>query len=124
MQGKTEARRILVVDDNRDAAFSLAVLLRTMGHLTEVALNGDSAIEVARRFRPEIILLDLVLPDCDGCDLARELKGEPGLETVRIFAVTGYGGEEDRRRSMQAGCEAHLLKPVEARVLESLLEPR
>lgn len=92
-----------------------------MGHQAEVAFNGDTALEVARRLRPEIVFLDLVLPDCDGCDLARELRQQPGLQNVRIFAVTGYGGDIDRRRSTEAGCEAHLVKPVDPRFLDSLL---
>lgn len=115
------ARRVLIIDDNRDAAMSLAVLIRTMGHQAEVAFNGDSALEIAPRFRPEIIFLDLVLPDCDGCDLAREVRQQPGPESMRIFAVTGYGGEVEQRRSTEAGCEAHLVKPVDPRFVESLL---
>lgn len=124
MQAKAQARRILVVDDNRDVVLTMMWLLRERGHEVAFALNGDSALEVARRFRPEIIFLDLVLPDADGCDLARELRREPGLEGVRILALTAYGGDADRFRSLEAGCERHFVKPLDPRVLDSPLAQR
>ncbi len=114
-------RRILIVDDNADAAESLAMLLRDMGHGVEVALSGDAALAAVRSLRPDIIFLDLVLGDIEGWELARLLKQEPGMASTRIVAVTAYGSEFDRLRSLQAGCEAHLVKPVAPRVLERLL---
>jgi two-component system OmpR family response regulator len=116
-----KSRRILLVDDNRDATAMLVVLLRDMGHIVECAVNARAALEAARRMLPEIVFLDLVLPDMDGCELARQLKREPALTGVRIFAMTGHGDEESRRRSLEAGCDTHLLKPVDPKFLESLL---
>lgn len=122
MQVKGHPRRILIVEDNRDAASTLALLLEAMGHSVEIALNGHSALEIARRFRPDMVFLDLVLPDWDGCDLARELREEAGSHDVHIFAVTGYGDDEVQRRAMQAGCKAHLLKPVDPAIIEKLVQ--
>lgn len=116
-----KSRRILLVDDNRDATAMLVVLLGDMGHKVECAVSARAALEAARRMLPEIVFVDLVLPDMDGCELARQLKREPGLGGVRIFAMTGHGDEESRRRSLEAGCDAHLLKPVDPKFLESLL---
>jgi CheY-like chemotaxis protein len=112
---------VLVIDDHLDAAESLAVLTQTMGHHTYFALNGDIALEVAKRFRPEVIFLDLVLPDIEGHDLARHLRAIPGLESVRIFVVSAHGTEEDRRCSRQAGCDGHFMKPLDPVFLERLL---
>ena len=113
--------RILVVDDNFDTARTFYVVLRGAGHEAEFAVNGYSAIESARRFRPEVVLLDIGLPDFDGCDLARVLRSEPGLEHARIFAVSGR--EEDRRRALEAGCDDYLKKPVDPFALERMLRP-
>jgi CheY-like chemotaxis protein len=114
-------RRILIVDDNADAAESLAMLLRDMGHRAEVALSGDAALAAVRRAPPDVIFLDLVLGDIEGWELARLIRQEPGMQSTRILALTAYGSEFDRLRSLEAGCEAHLLKPVAPRVLERLL---
>lgn len=113
--------RILVVDDNFDTARTFYVELRGAGHDAEFAVNGYSAIEAARRFRPEVVLLDIGLPDFDGCDLARVLRREPGLERTRILAVSGRGREEDRRRAFEAGCDDYLQKPVDPYMLERML---
>jgi CheY-like chemotaxis protein len=115
------SRRILVVEDNLDTVHSLAFLLHDMGHRVEYAVNGWVALDVARRFRPEFIFLDLGLPGMDGFEVCGRLKKEPGLEAARIIALTGYGQEEYRRRSEEAGCELHLVKPVDPRFLEALL---
>jgi two-component system CheB/CheR fusion protein len=115
-------RRVLLVEDNLDMVHSTAMLLRDMGHVVEYAINGWAALELARRFRPEFVLLDLGLPGMDGFELCWRLKREPGLEAVRCIAVTGYGQEDYRRRSKEAGCELHLLKPVDPKVLRSLLD--
>lgn len=119
---RAAGRRVLLVEDNLDMVHSTAMLLRDMGHSVEYAINGWAALELARRFHPEFVLLDLGLPGMDGFELCRRLKREPGLETVRCVAVTGYGQEDYRRRSREAGCELHLLKPVDPRVLRNLLD--
>lgn len=112
-------RRILIVEDNLDHAASTLVLLRGLGHEVASALNAGSALAEARTFRPEVVLLDLGLPDGDGWELAGKLKAEhPAL---RIVVVTGWAREIDRLRSAQAGCDAHLVKPVNPRVLELAL---
>jgi two-component system CheB/CheR fusion protein len=117
----TPKRRVLVVDDNLDAVQSMAFLLKTMGHEVQFAINGLAAIEVARKFRPQIILLDLGLPDFDGDHIACQLKFEPGMEETRIIAVTGRSDEEAKRRALEVGCEAFYVKPVAPTVLEELL---
>ena len=115
------ARRVLVVDDELDTAETLAVLLRQMGHEVEFAINARAALDLAERHRPQIVFLDLGLPDMDGWDLAKRLKRLPGLESLRILAVTGRYGEEFRRRSIEAGCEQHLVKPLDVSSVENLM---
>jgi len=114
------SHRVLVVDDNIDHAQTLVVLLKAMGHQTESAVSGEAAIYVARRFRPDVVLLDLGLPDVDGIVVCRQLRQESGLENVRILIVTGTGREGDRDRVMEAGCDQFLQKPVDPRFWESL----
>jgi two-component system CheB/CheR fusion protein len=97
--------RVLVVDDIPDVAESLAALLTAFGHDVRTAHDGARALEEARAFRPEIVLLDIGLPGMDGYEVARRLRGEPGLERIVLAAVSGYGQEEDRRRSTEAGFE-------------------
>jgi PAS domain S-box-containing protein len=106
-------RRVLLVDDNRDAAEMLAELLRTAGHEVMVAFDGPSALGTAGGFRPDIALLDIGLPVMDGYDLARKLKAALPA-TPRLIAISGYGQEHDHRRSQEAGFDAHLVKPVQA----------
>jgi two-component system CheB/CheR fusion protein len=114
-------RRILVVDDNADAAESLAMLLRLEGQEVRVAHDGPSALEAARDYRPEIAFLDIGMPGLDGYEVARRLRQEPGLEKVVLVALTGWGQEEDRRRSREAGFDRHFIKPVEPDVLHRFL---
>jgi PAS domain S-box-containing protein len=106
-------RRILVVDDNRDAAETLAFLLRSRGQEVRIAYDGVSALKLADSFQPEVVLLDIGLPGMDGCEVARQLRQFPGLEKVRLIALTGYGQEGDHRRSREAGFDRHLVKPVD-----------
>lgn len=114
-------RRVLVVDDNLDAVHYMAMLLKTIGHDVQFAINGFAAIEVARSFRPEVILLDLGLPDFKGEDIARQLKWEPGLENTRIIAVTGRSEDDARQRALEAGCAEFHVKPLDSATLEGVL---
>jgi CheY-like chemotaxis protein len=111
---RTHPARILVVDDNLDAAESLAEFLTELGHEVRTAHDGPSAIDVAASFKPKICLVDIGLPVMDGYELARRLRHLEGLpRDVRLMAVTGYGQETDRRRSKEAGFDGHLVKPVD-----------
>jgi PAS domain S-box-containing protein len=115
------ARRVLVVDDNRDSADSLGLLLQLHGHETRVAYDGLAAVEEAERFAPEIVLLDLGLPKLNGIDACRRMREQPWGREMTIVALTGWGQEKDRRRSKDAGFDEHVVKPVEAGVLSRLL---
>lgn len=117
----TERLRILVVDDNEDAADLLAEGLRTLGHAPAVAHDGPGAILLAHDFVPDVALLDIGLPAMDGYELARYLRGQRGWEGVTFVAITGYGQETDRQRSRQAGFDAHLVKPVDLSTLHPLI---
>jgi CheY-like chemotaxis protein len=114
-------RRVLVVDDNRDLAESLAMVLRLWGHDVRVAYDGRAALEAAREQPPEVVFLDIGLPKLDGLEVARRLRQWPELRRVRLVAITGYGREEDRRRSAEAGFDLHLTKPVDPLDLQPLL---
>ncbi len=109
--------RVLIAEDNRDAAESLRMLLQLSGHLVAVAHTGPAAVDEARRFRPDVVLCDIGLPGMSGYEVARRLRREEGLETVRLIAVTGYGTDEDRDHAVAAGFDRHLRKPVEPGVL-------
>jgi PAS domain S-box-containing protein len=119
--GRASGHRLLVVDDNRDAAVSLAMLLRLQGHEVRVAHDGPSALALAESFRPALVFLDLGMPGMDGCEVARRLRRRPGLEKVVLAALTGWGQQEDRRRTAAAGFDRHLVKPPEPGALEELL---
>jgi PAS domain S-box-containing protein len=114
-------RRVLIVDDNVDAAESLALLVVTWGHEAEVAFDGETALEAAARYRPDVALVDLGLPQMNGFEVARAIRAMPGLEGVRLVAVTGFGQEEDRRRAREAGFDRHLTKPASPEQLRSLI---
>jgi two-component system CheB/CheR fusion protein len=105
-------RSVVVVDDNADAAESMAMLLRTVGHDVRIEHDGAEALETLTRELPDIVLLDIGLPGLDGYEVAKRLRSHPGGEAVRIYAMTGYGQEEDRRRSLASGFDGHLVKPV------------
>jgi len=114
-------RRVLVVDDNLDAAEGLAMLLGLRGHQVATAYDGFAAIDQARELRPEVVLLDIGLPRLDGFEVAKRLRAEHADRPMLLVALTGYGQERDRRRAHQAGFDHHLLKPVRLEVLELLL---
>jgi signal transduction histidine kinase/ActR/RegA family two-component response regulator len=114
-------RRVLVVDDNRDGANSLAMMLRLLGDEVRTAHDGIEAVEVAGRFRPEVILMDVGMPRLNGLAATRRIRAQPWGNTITIIALTGWGQEEDRERSRNAGCDGHLVKPVNLPDLEKLL---
>jgi PAS domain S-box-containing protein len=114
-------RHILLVDDNRDAVEALAEGLEAFGYSVAVAFDGPGGLEAAARQRPELALLDIGLPVMDGYELARRLRELPGMSTVPLFAVTGYGQETDRQRARDAGFQEHLVKPVDLWQLKGLL---
>jgi signal transduction histidine kinase len=114
-------RRVLVVDDNVDSADSMAELLRVWGHEVQAVHNGSEALAAAPGFRPEVALLDIDMPDMSGYELARQLRTRDGLSGTVFVALTGYGQDEDRRRSAEAGFRAHLVKPVDPETLRQLL---
>lgn len=113
--------RLMVVDDNRDAAMSLAMLLRLRGHEVQIAHDGPTALEVAATFRPDLIFLDIGMPGMDGYEVARRVRKTPGLEHTVLAALTGWGQKEDRRRTTEAGFDHHLVKPPEPQMVENLL---
>ncbi|MDA8232673.1 MAG: ATP-binding protein [Magnetospirillum sp.] len=113
-------RRVLVVDDNIDVAQSFAVLLDVLGHDVRTAGDGPSAIEAARTFQPDIVFIDIGLPGMDGYEVAKRLRAEHGAKP-RLVAITGYGQPQDRERSLRAGIDKHLVKPVYADALEKQL---
>jgi PAS domain S-box-containing protein len=115
------AVRVLLVDDNVDAAASLSLLLQLGGHTTQVAHAGLEALELLAQFKPDIVLLDLGLPDMDGYEVARAIRARPELGRPFLVAVTGWGAPEDRLKSKQAGLDEHLTKPVDISVIELLL---
>ena len=114
-------RRVLVIEDNIDGARLLAALIRTMGHDVDYAINGYAALKLVDSFRPDVVIVDLALPDMTGWAVARELRNRPGGDKLRIYATTGRYGEEARQRSLAVGCDEHLLKPLDPGVLEKLL---
>jgi PAS domain S-box-containing protein len=115
------ARRILVVDDNQDAADTLGMLLGMTGNEVEIAHDGLAAVEAVAGFRPDVVLLDLGLPKLSGYEVARRIRGGEGGARILLVALTGWGQEEDRRRSKDAGFDHHLTKPVEFDELQRLL---
>ena len=121
LQPKQEGRRILVVDDNVDAAVSVVKLLKLWGHDVQTAFSGPEALETARKFRPQIVLLDIGMPGMSGYEVAKQLRAQPEFQSLVITALTGYGQAEDRRRSQEAGFNHHLTKPPDPFALAALL---
>jgi CheY-like chemotaxis protein len=115
------ALRVLIVDDNQDAADTMAELVRTIGANVKVAYDGDSALQVLRTHRPSVVVLDLGMPGLDGHEVARRMRLDPEFRDVTLIALTGWGQEENRRRTKEAGFDHHLVKPVEFATLEALL---
>src|ERR1700743_3400276 len=114
-------RRVLIVDDNEDAANSLATLLQLSGYETASVYTAADALRRASDFRPDVVLLDIGLPGMDGYQVAQHMRELPGLKDIHLVAVTGYGRSDDRQRAREAGFDEHLVKPVEFAVLERTL---
>ncbi len=115
------SRRVLVVDDNQDSAESLALLLRLAGHLVETAHNGETALDVADRFQPDAILLDLGMPGLNGYEVCERIRAMPWGRAVLLVAQTGWGQAQDRARTLEAGFDAHLTKPIDPAVVQEML---
>jgi CheY-like chemotaxis protein len=120
-QPHVEARRILVVDDHRDSADTLQLLLELDGHAVAVAYEGAGALALAGQFRPDVVILDLDLPDISGYEVARRLRALP--DAARLVALSGYGGERCLAMTHDAGFEHHLLKPIDLAALRHVLAP-
>jgi CheY-like chemotaxis protein len=110
------------VDDHRDSAESLALFLQVKGHSTCMAHDGLTAMALAEQFQPDVLLLDIGLPNLNGLEVARQIQQQPWGEKIVLVAVTGWGQEEDRRCSKEAGFDFHLVKPVDPADLSKLLD--
>jgi CheY-like chemotaxis protein len=115
-------KQVLVVDDNRDAANTMALLLRKWGHEVNMAYDGNEALAAAETHKPDLILLDIGLPGRDGYEVARLIRARPALAGTTIVALTGYGTEKDRKQSQAAGFDEHIIKPVDFARLRELLD--
>ena len=121
--GVQPGTRVLVVDDNVDTVESMARLLKLHGHEVQTACDASEAIATALSWRPEVVLLDLGLPDMDGYQVAATIRQEASCQGIVLIAVTGYGLPEDHQRSREAGIDLHLVKPVDPAELLALLVP-
>ncbi len=117
-------QRVLVIDDNQDGALSLAQLLEQLGNVCETAFTGQGGVEAAARWKPDTVILDIGLPDMSGYDAARALRAGPAGAGLYVVALTGYGRAEDRAQALRAGCDAHLVKPVDVDALMDVLHQR
>jgi len=113
--------RVLVVEDNPDTAMSLMTLLVMRGYMVHNAYNGLSAVQVAGSFHPDVVILDIGLPDITGHEVARRIRASSGGKYVRMIALTAWGDDEQRKRSAAVGCECHLVKPVRLTDLMNVL---
>ncbi|HUQ87997.1 MAG TPA: ATP-binding protein, partial [Vicinamibacterales bacterium] len=115
------ARRILIVDDSRDGGESLATLLRVLGAQVALAHSGRAALECVETYKPDVVLLDIGMPGMDGYEVARRIRSNPDNRNISLIALTGWGQDEDRRRSVAAGFNHHLVKPADIEQLRQLL---
>jgi CheY-like chemotaxis protein/anti-sigma regulatory factor (Ser/Thr protein kinase) len=118
---EADSRRVLIIDDNRDSADTATAILRLLGNEVECGYSGTAALQLAPHFRPNLVLLDIAMPEMDGYETLKRLRAVPGLEKIFAIAMTGYGTQEDKRRTLEAGFNAHLTKPVELDALVQLL---
>ena len=114
-------KRILVVDDHRDAARVLGLLLDSLGYDVETAHDGRQALDSMSAFHPEIVFLDIGLPQLDGYEVARRVRELPDLRGIKLVALTGWGHDQDKQRTREAGFDHHLVKPVAVKTLRDLL---
>ena len=117
-------RSVLIIEDNVDAGESLVALLELLGHRAEWADLGVTGVARAGALQPDVVLVDVGLPDIDGYEVARQLRGAPQTQGLRLVALTGYSAPEDRARALVAGFDGHLAKPIGLADLEALLAPR
>src|SRR5258706_8223708 len=117
-------RRCLLIEDHVDAAESLAMLLQLIGHEVEVAFDGADGLAKASNLRPDVVFCDIGLPGMDGYEVARALRAAPETRSAFLIALTGYGQEDDRRRALEAGYDAHLTKPADLEALRRMLEEK
>ena len=117
----TDSRRILVVDDNVDAAETMVMLLDLSGHEARSAYDGQQALDVAFSFRPDLVFLDIGLPGMNGYEVAQRLLADPATASTKLVALTGWGTDDDIRKSKVSGCHAHLTKPVDHEAVEALM---
>jgi CheY-like chemotaxis protein len=124
LNGHATHKRILLADDNRDAAESLAIILRLEGHEVELAHDGVAALQLFAEKRPDVALLDIGMPKTNGYDVAKQIRASPAGRDVLLVAITGWAQDSDRAQSRAAGFDHHLTKPVEPDTLIELLAPR
>jgi CheY-like chemotaxis protein len=113
--------RIAIVEDQRDCAETLRLMLEAMGHQVAAAYTGPEGLELVKQYRPDVVICDIGLPGLNGWEVARGVRRDPTVADARLIALTGYGTAEDRKRSREAGFDVHLVKPVPPEVLEDLL---
>jgi len=119
--GSSRARPILIIEDNSDFREGLRLLLESWGHRVQEAANGAEGLEIVYQARPEVVFVDLGLPDVDGYAVARSVRSAPGGDAILLVAITGYGRTNDRRQAKDAGFDAHLTKPVSPHELAEVL---
>ncbi len=117
----TKEPRVLVIDDDQDCADSTAILLRRLGASARPAYSGAQALEMLADFKPHLALIDIGMPDMDGFETARRIRLHPQGRSLTLVALTGWGRQQDRRRSLEAGFDHHFVKPIDADALETLL---
>ncbi len=117
----TTARRVLVVDDNVDAATSLAMMLELKGHTVQTVHDGSAALNAVQSFSPEVVLLDIELPDMSGYEVARQIRSNSGGKNITLIALTGRGQQDDKERAREAGFDEHFTKPVDISLLATLI---
>lgn len=120
--GESVRRRILIADDNEDSATAMAMIFKLMGNEVRMATDGLEAIQIAEAFRPELILMDIGMPEMNGYDACRQIRKQPWGDSIVIAALTGWSREEDQRHAQDAGFNHHLIKPIDPDCLEKLLE--
>jgi CheY-like chemotaxis protein len=123
-QSEKKSFRMLIVDDNRDAAETMAMLQQLRGHDTFTAHTGPDAVTAAEKFLPQVVLLDIGLPEMDGYEVARKIRTMPGMRHAFLVALTGYGTENDRKMASAAGFDEHLVKPADLELLREWLQTR